>query len=299
MVLGDNSESTIPTTASVVGDHRTPHMDSVTLGQPGYPGRLATLAPVPAQIWWKGRLPAPDAPCVAIVGSRAASGAGCDRAHAWAAALAGRGIAVVSGGAFGIDAAAHAGALDGGGTTFAVLGCGVDVVYPDRHGSLFARIAERGGLISEMPPGTPPRAQQFPARNRIIAGLADAVVVVEAASRSGALITATCARKRGLRLLAAPGTPGADGLIGRGALPVTSVETLFDALEGRAVPAPPVPERQAALLAALGVGPDTAGSLARRLGLSLPSVMGLLTEAELEGRVRRAGGSQYEVLRGH
>jgi DNA processing protein len=236
-----------------------------------------------------------------MVGSRAASGAGRGKAQEWARALADRGFAVVSGGAFGIDAAAHEGALAGGGETFAVLGCGVDVVYPDRHAVLFARIAACGGLISEMAPGEPPRAQQFPARNRIIAALADAVLVIEAAARSGALITAGFARKRGQRVLAVPGTPGTDGLLAGGALPVTSVATLWDALEGRAVAGPPAPPpgRQAALIMALREGPDSPGSLARRLGLSLPSVMGLLTEAELEGRVRRAGGSQYEVLSGH
>jgi DNA processing protein len=266
----------------------------------GYPQRLRGVRPLVRQLWWAGRLPRPAAPAIAIVGSRSATVPGCDRTRAMAAALAERGWAVVSGGAFGIDAAAHQGALEGGGETFAVLGCGADVVYPDRHASLFRRIAGQGGLLSELPPGTQPRPGQFPARNRIIAALADVVLVVEAAIRSGALITARLARQAGQRMLAVPGTDGTDGLINAGALAVTTVETLWDAIEGRggAVTTASVPARHAALLTALQEGPDSPGSLARRLGLSLPSVMGLLTEAELEGRVRRAGGSQYEVLRG-
>src|SRR6185436_17484206 len=143
-----------------------------------------------------------------------------------AGALARRGWAVVSGGAFGIDAAAHAGALDAGAETYAVLGCGVDVVYPDRHAALFARIAGRGGLISQFAPGTRPHMKHFPQRNAVVAGLCDAVIVVEAALKSGALITAEVARKAGQRLLAVPGTPGTDALLSAGALPVTGAETL-------------------------------------------------------------------------
>ena len=123
--------------------------------------------------------------------------------------LAGKGIVIISGGAFGIDAAAHEGALAAAAApTFAVLGCGVDVTYPDRHGPLFARIVATGGLLSEYAPGTPPRAGQFPARNRIIAALGDAVIVVEAAYRSGALITAALARSLGRPVLAVPGSSG-------------------------------------------------------------------------------------------
>jgi DNA processing protein len=304
MLPGNNSEERLPTTpnmASLPGDMVLPPVVQVRIGEAGYPARLAGLAPRAASLWCIGRMPRPQVPCVAIVGSRAASGAGCEKARRWSEALAGRGFAIVSGGAFGIDAAAHEGALAAGGETFAVLGCGVDVVYPDRHAGLFARIAQQGGLVSELPPGTAPRARQFPARNRIIAALADAVLVVEAAVRSGGLITAGHARKRGQRVLAAPGTPGTDGLLARGALPVTSVATLWDALEGRAaeIPAAPLPGPHAALVTALREGADSPGSLARRLGISLPSIMALLTEAELAGWVRRAGGSQDEVLRGH
>jgi DNA processing protein len=286
---------------SLTGKSVLPLLHEIARSEDGYPGRLARLRDAPEALWVRGRLPRPEAPAVAIVGSRAASGDGNGLARALAQGLAGQGYAVISGGAFGIDAAAHAGALDAGAETFAVLGCGADVVYPDRHARLFARIAGQGGLLSELPPGTAPRAWHFPRRNRLIAALSDAVIVVEAAIRSGALITARVALAAGQRVLAVPGTPGTDGLLAVGALAVTSVATLWDALAGRGavLAAAPVPPRQAALITALADGPGDPGSLARRLGLSLPSVMGLLTEAELEGRVRRAGGSQYEVLRGH
>ncbi len=141
-------------------------------------------------LWYLGRLPQPGDRGLAMVGARAASMAGCGLARKLAAASARQGFAIVSGGALGIDAAAHRGALDAAGVTFAVLGCGVDVVYPDRHAALYADIAAAGGLISEYPPGTQPRSGQFPARNRIIAAFAGTVLVVEAGLKSGALITA-------------------------------------------------------------------------------------------------------------
>jgi DNA processing protein len=274
---------------------------SVPCGAAGYPARLLGLSHPPETLWWAGRLPGSERPALAIVGSRAATGAACERARQWAAGLAREGWAVISGGALGIDAAAHVGALEVGGDTYAVLGCGVDVVYPDRHATLFARIVGAGGgLLSELSPGEPPRARQFPSRNRIIAALADAVLVVEAAARSGALITARRARACGQRVLAVPGSDGTDELIAKGAAAVISLGELRDVLAGRALPPPaPVPERQAALITALRAGPDTPGGLASRLGVSLPRIMGLLTEAELDGRVRRAGGSHYEVRGGH
>jgi DNA processing protein len=276
-------------------------LEKVVRGEAGYPARLLEVDRPPTEIWFRGKLPQPAQPAIGIVGSRSASRAGCDRAHALAAALGGRGWAIVSGGAFGIDAAAHRGALDAGAETYAVLGCGVDVVDPDRHEALFARIAAQGGLLSEFAPGTQPARWRFPKRNRLVAGLADAVIVVEAALRSGALSTARAARKRGQRLLAVPGTAGTDALIDAGAIAVTSPATLEDALAGRASVAIPVqlPGRFAVLVKALKAGSDTPVGLARRLGLSLPAVMGLLLEAELEGWVRRASDFHYEVPRAH
>jgi DNA processing protein len=210
------------------------------------------------------------------------------------------GAAIVSGGAFGIDAAAHEGALASGVPTFAVLGCGTDVTYPDRHTALFARIAASGGLLSEYPPGTPPRAGQFPARNRIIAGLAGAVVVVEAAMRSGALITARLGRDLGRILFAVPGSPGTDAYLRAGlALRATSAAEIEHVLAGgQAPPAnmPPVPGPLSAVLDAISLGSNTPVALGQRLGASLPSILALLAEAELEGFVKRVAGNTYEVI---
>jgi DNA processing protein len=305
MVPGDNSERGLPTTPmmTLFGDSVTPVPASLaTVGRvdPGYPRRLLTLKDAPAVLWYRGCLPDPSRPAVAIVGSRAATGRGCQAARAWAAALAAEGWTIVSGGAFGIDAAAHQGALEVGGPTQAVLGCGADVVYPDRHQQLFERIAARGGgLMSELAPGTAPKAWHFPKRNRIVAALADALLVIEAGARSGALGTATLAGKLGRPVLAVPGSPGADSLVAGGAAAVSTLDDVRAVLAGKPLAAPILPERHAALVTALQAGPATPGVLAQRLGLTVSGVMGLLTEAELDGRVRRAGGSHYEVLRGH
>jgi DNA processing protein len=267
---------------------------------PGFPARLRGIARPPRQLWFRGRLPAAGERGVAIVGSRAASSAGCARAAEIAGSLARSGFFVVSGGALGIDAAAHRGALEGGGVTFAVLGCGVDVDYPERHRQLFARIAVDGGLLSEYPPGSPPRAGCFPVRNRIVAALAEAVVVVEARPSSGALITARLAREQGQTLAAVPGTAGTDRLITAGlAAPIASGADLLRRLAGEIAPRPQAPDGMAPLLALLAARPDSPAGIARRLGVSLPAALGALAEAELSGWVRRLSGGRYEVPRGN
>ncbi len=269
-----------------------------------YPHRLMTLADPPSRLWFSGRLPPAAGKALAIVGSRAATGVGRACARQLATDAGERGWAVISGGALGIDAAAHEGALKVGAPTFALLGCGVDVVYPDRHESLFGEIAKSGGLLSEYPPGEPPRKGQFPARNRLIVALSDAVVVAEAARRSGALITARIAADRGCPVFALAGSPGADEFIASGrARRVAGFDEIEGALAGRA-PAEPrespaIPEALAAVVGALREVPDTADGLARRLALPIALVIGRLTEAELEGWVKRGSGGRYEVYRGH
>jgi DNA processing protein len=287
---------------------------------PLYPPRLERLSNAPAELWWRGRLPkvpAGAAPvAVAVVGSRAASLPACAFARRLGHALSRAGLDVISGGAYGTDAAAHEGALDAGGATFAVLGCGIDIIYPDRHGLLFERIAATGGLLSEHPPGVGPRRQHFPSRNRLIAALADLVVVVEAAARSGALITAALGRQLGVPVLAVPGSTGTDRLIHRGQAdevrePTEVVTMLAEGLHQR-------PRAQASLFAqhwsqnggadggrcvsllkALEETAAGAEDLSRRLGWSLAEVLGVLGEAEIEGWIRRVPGGAYEVTRGH
>jgi DNA processing protein len=168
-----------------------------------------------------------DRPAVAIVGARAASRAAMDRAHALARHLASRGVQIVSGGALGVDGAAHRGALAGSGTTTVVLGSGVDVLYPVRHAPLFGEIVTRGGTLASMlPEGTQPRAGTFPQRNKLIAALADVVIVVEADLRSGSLSTAAAGRAFGRIVAAWPGSRGCDRLLAAGA---AIVETESDA----------------------------------------------------------------------
>lgn len=204
-----------------------------------------------------------------------------------------RGFTIVSGGALGIDAAAHQGALEVGAPTFAVLGCGVDVVYPDRHAALFAQIASTGGLLSEFPLGTPPRGRQFPSRNRIVAALGEAVLVVEAREASGALVTARLALEMGRPLYAVPGTAGTDRLIAAGkARPVRDSAELLAALAGKPAAAPAVPEELRSLTMALADG-ATAPEVARRLALPIAAVLALLSEAELGGWILRGAGGVF------
>jgi DNA processing protein len=261
---------------------------------PDFPDVLRRIAQPVGALWYRGRLPDPCRPLLAIVGARAASRAGCRRTEELAAMASRHGQTIVSGGALGIDAAAHRGALDCGAPTYAVLGCGVDVVYPDRHTALFSEIAATGGLLSEFPPGTPPRGKQFPSRNRIVAALAEAVLVVEAQARSGALVTARLAIAMGRPLLAVPGSSGTDALIASGkARPVCDGAELLSALAGEARPATPVPPAFRSLIDAL-TGGAPAVEVARRLSLSLPVALALLSEAELAGWILRGPGGVFK-----
>jgi DNA processing protein len=271
-------------------------MSFVPAVHPDFPIRLRSLAQVPVGLWQRGRLPAAHERGVAIVGSRATSAAGAARASRIAATLARAGRFIVSGGALGIDAAAHRGALEAGGVTFAVLGCGVDVVYPERHAKLFDQIAVAGGLLSEHEPGVPPKKGHFPVRNRIVAALAEAVVVVEARRSSGALITARLAHAAGQMLMAVPGSAGTDQLLAAGiATAAEDGDQILRRMAGEAVPQRGAPAELAPLLAALEDRSDSAVGIAQRLGVSLPAALGVLAEAELSGWVRRLAGGRYEV----
>jgi DNA processing protein len=243
-------------------------------------------------------------PSVAIVGSRAATPYGLEAASRLAGDLAAAGALVVSGLARGVDSAAHRGALEAGGQTAAVLGSGVDVVYPPEHEDLARAIAERGAVLSEWPPGTAPRAFHFPARNRIISGLSLAVVVVEAAEKSGSLITAGCALEQGRAVLAVPGNilsgrhRGCHGLIRDGAAVVESVDDILE--EIRAAPlrhaARNVPGVTLAdeLLACMQPGESyDAETLGREAGLPTSRLLSRLLDLELRGLVRRVDGGRF------
>lgn len=272
-------------------------------GDAAYPVRLLDLADPPERLFV--REPADTArlahllapPLVAIVGSRSASAAGIAFASRLAGELAASGVGVVSGLARGIDAGAHQGALDRGGRTLAVLGCGIDRDYPSATVPLARRIADAGAILSEYAPGTPPAPFRFPERNRIVAALADVTIVIEAAARSGALITARLALDLGRDVLAVPGAPwqsGAEGtnlLLKDGAPPLTCTADALVALgldPGIARSDDPevdAPARK--VLAALRREPASADVLAARCGLASAAAAALIAELELKGLLVR------------
>jgi DNA processing protein len=218
-------------------------------GSPGYPVRLMEIPDPPPVLWVKGRLEEGDRFAVGLVGSRQASPAGLAAARNLGRDGAARGVTIVSGLARGIDAEAHWGAIEAGGRTLAVLGCGLDLVYPKENAPLYERIPGAGALISEFPPGSPPRPGNFPRRNRVLAGLSLAVVVVEAGQRSGALITARLGLELNREVMALPGPAGSEQakgchrLIKSGAALVESMDEVLAEikprlLEGLATPPP-------------------------------------------------------------
>jgi DNA processing protein len=279
--------------------------DAVRLiyGQAGYPARLAEIVDPPIVLWATGACAVLDGPSVAIVGSRHASPAGLATARRLGRDLARAGLTVVSGLARGIDAAAHEGALDGGGSTVAVLGCGVDVVYPRQHGLLAGEIRKGGCLVSELPPATPPLPRHFPLRNRVISGLSLAVVVVEAAERSGSLITARMALEQGRDVLAVPGSVvsgchrGCHALIKDGAGLVETADDVLAALGWRGQAGRPqaaVGEGLAGhMVAGEPVSLDDLTARVRRPAADVLADLGLL---EVQGVVQRMAGGLFVRL---
>ncbi|MCI1190920.1 DNA-processing protein DprA [Calidifontimicrobium sp. SYSU G02091] len=275
----------------------------VTLGDALYPPALLHTADPPLLLFVHGRaelLAARDA--LAIVGSRNPTAQGRDNARAFAAHFARAGWTVVSGLALGIDGAAHEGALEGGGDTVAVMGTGIDRVYPARHRELAHRIARDGALVSEFPLGTPPLAGHFPQRNRLIAGLARGTLVVEAALESGSLITARLAAEAGREVFAIPGSihspqsRGCHALIKQGAkLVETADDVLGEFGSARGAPAAtPAPAPRDPVLDALGHDPATLDALAARTGWPAADLAARLLELELEGHVQRLPGGMYQ-----
>jgi DNA processing protein len=264
-----------------------------------YPPLLAQLHDPPHQLHLRGDPEVLSLPSVAVVGARSCSSYGAQVARDLARELASAGVAVVSGLARGIDGEAHRGALESGGTTVAVLGCGIDRDYPRSHAELASRIRKSGAVVSEYPPGVEPAPWRFPARNRIIAGLCLATVVVEARERSGALITADFALELGRDVFAVPGeitaalSAGTNGLLRQGAAPLLSAQDVLFAL---GLEAPPrsvtrnISEGAAAVLELLADGARGADELARLGKLPTTEVATALVELELAGLVSAAEG---------
>lgn len=283
------------------------------LGDPGYPPLLARASAAPAALIARGDVSLAAQRCVALVGARNASAAACRFARELAHGLAARSIIVVSGLARGIDTAAHVGA--GPVATVAVIGCGIDVVFPPDNAQLQERIASEGLLLTELPPGAEPIARHFPARNRIIAWMSLGTVVVEAAPRSGSLLTARLAGEEGRDVMAVPGFPadpraqGCNSLIRDGATLVQSVDDIIEAIgtiDARAVRDPqrdyraPVSadlnetERQR-VVGLLSMSPVAVDELIRQSGLPPALVQTALLELEIAGRLQRHAGGRVSL----
>jgi DNA processing protein len=284
------------------------------VADPQYPDHLRTIHDPPVLLYLRGNLNCLDRPSVALIGSRAATSYGKRISAALAGRFARAGLVVTSGLAMGIDGRAHAGCLAAGGATVAVLGCGVDVVYPRSHGRLYEQVVDRGLLVSEYPLATRPDGFRFPARNRIISGLSRGVVVVEASCKSGSLITARLALDQGRDVFAVPGridsmkSEGCHRLIQQGAKLVQSAEDVLlemqiaDAMHcgnaGSKPVAPPEdlsgPEEQ--LLARIDVYPINIDELAVQTGLASGPLHDLLLRLQLKGCIRQLPGQQYEKV---
>ncbi|MXP09301.1 DNA-processing protein DprA [Pseudoblastomonas halimionae] len=283
--------------------------------QPDYPPLLAELDSAPPIVTYRGDPSLAARPCVAMVGARNASAAAVKLARDFAHALAEEGWTVVSGLARGIDGAAHEGAFPG---TIGVIASGIDIAYPPQHAALQERIASEALLIAEEPPGSEPRAQQFPKRNRIIAGMAAGTLVVEAAPKSGSLITARLAGEAGREVMAIPGSPldarshGCNQLIREGGVLVQTPEDVIELLSGfdgtpRSTfreasaplwePAEELPEAEPAELADwLTTAPVAVDELIRQSGDSAAAVQLALLELELAGRLERHAGGRVSLV---
>lgn len=278
---------------------------TITRIDPEYPPMLLEIADPPLVLHVRGDASLLARPSVAVVGSRRASPYAINAAQTLARQLASTGLAIVSGLARGVDAAAHQGTLEAGGKTIAVLGTGIDVIYPRSHASLFRRIEREGVIVSEFPPGTPPKPENFPIRNRVISGLAHGTVVVEATGRSGSLITARMAAEQGREVFAVPGSifsAGSEGthrLIQYGAKLVHDANDVLDELPGHlrvTQAAPEEPESPLREVLALlsrdeGLHVDVMAARAKR------PVAESLLQLELEGWIRALPGARYVRVR--
>jgi DNA processing protein len=306
--IRSESEQREAQSAAALAWAEAPDHHLVTLADPQYPPPLLQITDPPPVLYVTGQLEALERPMVAVVGSRNATVVGQSNARAFARVLSDAGFTVVSGLALGIDAAAHEGALDGPAGTVAVVGTGADRVYPAAHAPLARRIAAGGALLSELPLGTRASTSGFPRRNRLIAGLARAVLVVEAAVHSGSLITARQAAECGRDVFAIPGSihsplaRGCHALIKQGAKLVESAEDILSELGVAGVSTSSHQTGRASLdesplLAAIGHDPVLPDALAERLGLPVAEVTAGLLGLELDGAILRLADGRVQKAR--
>jgi len=296
----------------------------LTLADADYPPDLLNVADPPPVLYLKGRRELLNAACLAVVGSRNATAQGIANAESFSRLLSEAGYTIVSGQALGIDTAAHRGGLAGSGSTIAVIGTGADIVYPARNRDLAHQIADRGLIVSEFPLGTPAISNNFPRRNRIISGLSRGVLVVEAALRSGSLITARLAGEQGREVFAIPGSihsplsKGCHSLIKQGAKLVDDARDIIEELgapqgaaqaasqtatQAREEAAEPggndeLPEAHADLLRHLAYDPVTIDALAERSGLTIDALSAMLLQLELDGRISQLPGGKVQRIGG-
>jgi DNA processing protein len=276
----------------------------LTLADTEYPKQLLEIPDPPALLYVAGNVKLVSSPALAVVGSRNATPQGVKNAQSFARAFSEAGFAIVSGLALGVDSAAHRGGLDGRGSTIAVLGTGIDIVYPRRNEQLAQEISSRGALVSEFPLGAPPNAANFPRRNRLISGLARGCLVVEAALDSGSLITARLAAEQGREVLAIPGSihsplsRGCHALIKQGAKLVESAQDVLEEL-GVARAPDTTPLQSGAghdLLEKMGFDPCDIDGLIARSGLTTEVVSAILLQLELEGKIASLPGGLYQRI---
>lgn len=280
----------------------------VTINNPAYPALLKEIPDPPPLLFIHGNISVLSLPQVAIVGSRNPTAMGKRHAHDFAYSLAGTGLAITSGLALGIDSAGHNGAMDCGGVTIAVTGNGLDRVYPAQHKSMAKQIAQNGALISEFPPGTPPSANNFPRRNRIISGLSLGVLVIEAARQSGSLITARLAMEQGREVFAVPGSiqnplsRGCHALLREGAKLVETVQDVLEEINPVAdnppvfsehQPCPDLEKGHKNLLDHIAYDPTPVDTLVELIGESPESIASMLLVLELNGYISSAAGGCY------
>lgn len=276
----------------------------ITRADPEYPEALRHISDPPARLYVRGTLLPQDATAVAIVGARRASEYGKAAARRIAADLAGHGVTIVSGMAIGIDGAAHQGALDAGGRTIAVLGCGPDVAYPKSHALMMREIITSGAVVSEFPPGTPPHAGQFPQRNRIISGMVKGVVVVEGRIKSGSLITADFALEQGREVFAVPGNIFEETswaphrLVAQGARLVTAAVDILEELgmplgTARRPPAVSLDDGERVVWEQLTLTPQHIDRIAAVLSQPVAVTSRVLVSLEARGLVSALAGQRY------
>lgn len=280
----------------------------LTLADATYPQALLEIPDPPTLLYVKGCVDLLNKRALAIVGARNATAQGVVNAEQFARELSRGGLTIVSGLALGCDAAAHTGALDGAGSTIAVIGTGADRIYPSRNQALARRIADGGAIVSEFPLGTPAMRENFPRRNRIISGLSRGVLVVEAAARSGTLITARLAGEQGREVFAIPGSihsplsKGCHQLIRQGAKLVDDARDILSELQPDSLPAPspaalPASGEHSAMLDAMGFDPVGIDLLAQHTGLTADTLSAMLLSLELESRVAMLPDGRFQRIR--